>query len=266
MRPAQILAARERSPVAYVPVGPLEWHGPHLPLGTDGFHAEAVALRVAAQIEGVVFPVLFSGTETLRDGVGFRSGNSLRDLGFAGTERIVGMDFPAHPLKSFYYDEGIFSVYVRETIQLLKSHGYRLIVIVIVNGHGASNHISALRRIAAETSEPGRVHVLYQFAFEEGASAEHAARVETSIMLAIHPDTVDIGALPPKGEALPYSRYGIVDGPAFEGRPTADFTLPAEADPRDASPELGERVLRATVDRISAAVRDALRLLPPIEL
>jgi creatinine amidohydrolase len=229
----------------------------------DALHAEAIALGVAAQVGGVVFPALFSGTETLRNGVGFRSGDSLRSLGFAGTERIVGMDFPAHSLKSFYYDEGMFGVYIRETIHLLKSHGYRLIV--IVNGHGASNHIHALRRVAAETSEPGRVHVLYQFAFEEGASAEHAARVETSIMLVIHPETVDIGALPPKGEALPYAQYGIVDGPAFEGRPTADFTLPSEADPRDASPELGERVLRATVDRISAAVRDALRLLPTIE-
>jgi creatinine amidohydrolase len=229
----------------------------------DALHAEAVALRVAAQVGGVVFPALFSGTETLRNGVGFRSGNSLRSLGFAGTERIVGMDFPAHSLKSFYYDEGMFGVYVRETIHLLKNHGYRLIV--IVNGHGASNHINALRRVAAETSEPGRAHVLYQFAFEEGASAEHAARVETSIMLVLHPETVDIGALPPKGEALSYAQYGIVDGPAFEGRPTVDFTLPPEADPRDASLELGERVLRATVDRISAAVRDALRLLPTIE-
>ncbi len=47
MRPAEVVAARERCPVAFVPIGPLEWHGPHLPMGTDGLHAHHVAVRVA---------------------------------------------------------------------------------------------------------------------------------------------------------------------------------------------------------------------------
>lgn len=35
MRPQQILGARARAPVAYIPIGPLEWHGPHLPYGVE---------------------------------------------------------------------------------------------------------------------------------------------------------------------------------------------------------------------------------------
>ena len=31
--------------MAYVPIGPLEWHGPHLPVGVDMLHAHAMALE-----------------------------------------------------------------------------------------------------------------------------------------------------------------------------------------------------------------------------
>jgi creatinine amidohydrolase len=46
LRPDEILAERGRCPVVYQPIGPLEWHGPHLPMGTDPLHAEAVARRL----------------------------------------------------------------------------------------------------------------------------------------------------------------------------------------------------------------------------
>jgi hypothetical protein len=45
MTPDEVIAAREKAPVAFVPVGPIEWHGPHLPLGIDGLHAHGVAVR-----------------------------------------------------------------------------------------------------------------------------------------------------------------------------------------------------------------------------
>jgi len=35
MRPAQLEAAARQFPVAYVPFGCVEWHGRHLPLGTE---------------------------------------------------------------------------------------------------------------------------------------------------------------------------------------------------------------------------------------
>ena len=39
LRPDQIVQEIERCPLAYLPVGPLEWHGPHLPLGVDALNA-----------------------------------------------------------------------------------------------------------------------------------------------------------------------------------------------------------------------------------
>jgi len=50
MRPPQIVEARRRCPVAYLPLGPLEWHGPHTPMGTDAIHAHRVAVETARRV------------------------------------------------------------------------------------------------------------------------------------------------------------------------------------------------------------------------
>jgi len=52
--------------MAFPPLGPLEWHGPHLPLGVDALNAEAVAWRVAQEVGGVVLPALYVDTERER--------------------------------------------------------------------------------------------------------------------------------------------------------------------------------------------------------
>ena len=52
LRPDQVVARRQACPVAYIPIGTLEWHGVHNPLGADTLQAEgladAVELRAAA--------------------------------------------------------------------------------------------------------------------------------------------------------------------------------------------------------------------------
>lgn len=40
LRPGEILAERERCSIVYLPVGPLEWHGPAMPYGTDALLAQ----------------------------------------------------------------------------------------------------------------------------------------------------------------------------------------------------------------------------------
>ena len=48
--------------VAYLPLGTLEWHGPHMPLGADGIQSKELFIRVAEKVGGVVLPLLFYGT------------------------------------------------------------------------------------------------------------------------------------------------------------------------------------------------------------
>jgi creatinine amidohydrolase len=253
MRPPQIVEARQRYPVAYLPIGPLEWHGPHLPMGTDGIHAHRIAVEVARRIGGVVFPPYFLGTDTVRPADGPQS---VRALGFAGDERIVGMDLPDNTVKSLYIEEGAFAVIIREIVRLIKQDPYRLVV--IVNGHGAPNQVRTLRRLASEESELPRVRVVYETASGPAVpplDPGHAERGETAFIMSTLPQSVDVAALPPIETPLHYRDYGIVNGAAFDGRPTPDFSVPRESDPRYATSEEGAAIFTREIERLILQVK-----------
>lgn len=54
LRLAQIVARREDCPIAYIPIGTLEWHGVHNPVGADTLQAEGIAIRCAEKGGGLV--------------------------------------------------------------------------------------------------------------------------------------------------------------------------------------------------------------------
>ncbi|MEJ7752733.1 MAG: creatininase family protein [Candidatus Limnocylindrales bacterium] len=56
LRPAEIAAAMARAPVAWVPMGALEFHADHLPNGTDGITGQGLLVRAAERLGGVVLP------------------------------------------------------------------------------------------------------------------------------------------------------------------------------------------------------------------
>jgi creatinine amidohydrolase len=252
LRPHEILEEKSRCPVVYLPIGPLEWHGPHLALGTDPLNAEAVSRRVAEEVGGVVMPTFYWGTERER------SPQMLRNMGFTGDEWIVGMDFPANAMPSLYAVEDAFAAAVREMLNLLVKQGYKLIV--IINGHGSENHVATLLRLAAEFTATTDSKVIYTMSTILNETLDqdfgHAAKVETSILQYLYPDSVDLGQLPPMGEKLYSAAHAIVDGAAFGGNPSPDFTV--QNDPRDATPELGGAIVEASVSTIVATVREAL--------
>src|SRR5262249_3744559 len=61
LHPRDLRERREECPVAWIPLGTLEWHGKHLPLGLDGVVPEEACLRAAREIGGVVFPTVYYG-------------------------------------------------------------------------------------------------------------------------------------------------------------------------------------------------------------
>ncbi|MCI4346950.1 MAG: creatininase family protein, partial [Thermoplasmata archaeon] len=50
------------NPIVIVPVGALEAHGPHLPLGADQIQAEATADSVAQRLGAIVAPTVAYGS------------------------------------------------------------------------------------------------------------------------------------------------------------------------------------------------------------
>ena len=99
----------EQAPV-FLPVGALEQHGPHLPLGTDAILSAAVAQGVAAETAGLVAPALAYGYKSQpKCGGGQHS---------PGTTSLDAMTL-AHT--------------VRDTVREFARHGVKKLV--IVNGH-----------------------------------------------------------------------------------------------------------------------------------
>ena len=61
--PEECVQRIQEMPVAYLPLGTLEWHGPHMPLGADGIQSKELFVRVAEKVGGVVLPMLFMGPD-----------------------------------------------------------------------------------------------------------------------------------------------------------------------------------------------------------
>ena len=55
----------EACPLAYLPIGSLEWHGEHLCFGVDTVKVEAICQQAARKGGGIVLPGLFLGNRDM---------------------------------------------------------------------------------------------------------------------------------------------------------------------------------------------------------
>ncbi len=163
--------ALTRTDVALIPVGSIEQHGRHLPLGTDSYAAIEVCKLVAQRSEAVVVPVLLSGL-------------SAHHLGFPGSLTISPETF----------EQVIF-----ETVRTLIHHGFRNIA--FYNGHGGNNASVANVITRINNGTIATAVSLNQLAipastspYESPAFDWHAGVGETSWMLYLTPQLVDMTA------------------------------------------------------------------------
>lgn len=252
LRPGEIVAERNRCSLVYLPVGPLEWHGPAMPYGTDPLAAAEAAKRAAQITGGVVMPTVYCGTERER------TAEMLEAFGFQDTDQyICGQDFPANSMKSFYTKEDTFSLIIREYLRLLAEQEYEMIV--IVNGHGAENQKYQLDRLACEFSNETNTKVIVAMGLapldENDLDFGHATRMETSIQMYLEPENVKLSCLPPKPAKLNNWEWGIDDASTFALKPNLDKTV--IYDPRDATETLGKRYVEVGVNHLVEQVREA---------
>ncbi len=249
LTPAELNEAVTGRSLVYQPVGSMEWHGPHMGMGMDTANAYSSSLAAAEQTGGVVMPPLYIGTETPR------SPETLRKVGFSGSEHIVGMDFPANSLKSFYWPPELFERIVRQQTQMLLDMGF--LQVVWMNGHGADAQVEILQRVCAQASQTsGRCVMTVLTLFEGcGAGLGHAGLAETAIFMHLCPEAVELDRLPPKPEKLYNTRFAIVDNDTFQQGPNEDFSV--RYDPRDATAELGRTIMEHTVAQCVRLVEDA---------
>lgn len=260
LRPDEIEAARQKWNFVFLPLSPLEWHGPHLPFGFDGLNAYNMALELARRMGGVVLPCLYIGAAAIVNK------EKLVNIGFRGDEYIVGRDYPGNT-RSLYFHPEVFAIVLRNYLDLLLDLKYR--AVIIVNTHGDKAHNDPIERLSQEYSNTTAMKVFpvramakdeeqfpYKYKSDDPVLAEkyagqpgHASKSETSLAMYYYPDRVDLNRLPPVGEPIKNTRWAITDTHTTHGKPTSDFSVCEQEDPRLSSTEDGHRLFELAIEQ-----------------
>jgi len=219
---ARVLLDPGPVPVLLLPVGAVEPHGPHAPLGTDSIISAAVCERAAVELAGdakvraLVLPEINFGVTRY-------------SAAFTGAVTI---------------SETTLLALVVEICASLRAQGFRHQV--IVNSHFEPAHVATLRQ-AAEQAQVGfldltRRAVAEQLTEEFRSGAAHAGRYETSLVLATRPELIEAEVM----RRLPAHRVNM---PAAMAAGQTDFLAmgmdraycgaPAEASAREGDATLG---------------------------
>lgn len=227
LRPAQIVERRNACPVAYVPIGTIEWHGLHNPTGADTLQAEGLALLCAQKGGGLVFPALYYGESRLE---ALMEANAADRVEIAKAMELSADGFRDHQPFSATEQAVNYHKLLLHVLAEVESLGFR--VGVLVAGHYPLIDHARAAVLQFNQREYSKRHGMLAWAFVDyllvrdqyESAGDHAAGWETSHMMALHPETVDLGVLPPKGEPLVGvgGRMAPQDATAAFGRETLE--------------------------------------------
>ncbi|MGC9071198.1 MAG: creatininase family protein [Acidilobus sp.] len=216
--------------VAVLPVGSIERHGDHLPIGTDAIEALWVASRVAWRLGAHLFPPIWYGVSP-------------------GLSRFPG---------TINVEVEAFISYLYNVLKEIARNGYRLIA--IINGHGGNTSPIrvAMKKAAYEVNV---AIVLFDWWRDAGTRAlrslfrapGHAGEDETSAMLYIDGQHVDMGS----------AGYYVTDWHPryYVESPVVDSMLYPSAllgDAKSASAEKGRAWLDEVVNDIVVSLQDLM--------
>jgi len=190
------MKAMDRSKVVTIlPTGSMEQHGPHLPLQVDHFIANRIAEDLAKRMpEILTLPPVWAGT----------SGHH--------------MDFPG----TITLRPRVFIDLLRDICACMHAHGFRRMI--LLNGHGGNRaSLQVLgQELYAEMGFSINVIVYWDLVPELVKSLKkskskgmgHSGELETSLMLYLAPELVDLTAVPDgfRSDQLHHSRFIAGEG------------------------------------------------------
>ncbi|HYQ67539.1 creatininase family protein [Actinophytocola sp.] len=231
------LLAGTRKPVLLLPVGAVEPHGPHAPLGTDEIISAGMCARAAArladdpEVRVLVLPTLNYGVTRF------------------------GAAFPA----AVSVSEATLHALVVDVCGSLAAQGFSWIV--VVNNHFEPAHVETLRKATAEAGvaylDLVRRRHAARLTEEFRSGACHAGRYETSLVLAERPslvDTVAMAALPPVSVNMPAAMAEGKNDFVAMGMDLAYCGAPA-----DATGAEGRSTFDVLTDLLVEAIREVAR-------
>ena len=233
-----------KNPVVFIPVGSVEQHGAHMPLGVDSMLTTKLAELVAEAVDGIVAQTVTTGYKSQQ-----RSG---------GGNHIVG---------SFGFDAETVVGVVRTLVRELHRHGLRRIA--VVNGHYENYQFVyegvdlALRDLPADDQPqvlllsywdfvtPDVIEALYPDGFP-GWDVEHGGVMETALMLNYFPELIHMD----KVMDLP-----AADLPLYDLLPVDPSLTPASgclSSGVASTPEKGVTLAASIVDGLVEAISERL--------
>ncbi|AGA29416.1 creatininase family protein [Singulisphaera acidiphila] len=231
-----IIKAQPNFDLAVLPLGATEPHNLHLPYGTDTLQVNLIGERACERAHQrgarvVLLPAIPYGTET----------NQMR--------------FPM----AMNLNPSTVAQVITDLVESLAAHGIRKCL--LLNGHGGNDLKWVLRELHRTTS----VHLFlchwfkvatdrYKLIFED--AGDHAGEMETSMILAHHPDLVAMDQADP-GTMQP-SRFDSVNQGWVEITRAWHLltTNSGAGDPRPATAAKGEELTEIVVERLAVALEE----------
>jgi creatinine amidohydrolase len=225
MRPEEIKTVKAAQPAIYVAFGSIEWHGYHNPVGLDTLKAHEQLVGLAARVGGVVYPPVFFG---------------------------AGGGHTAWPSSFMVSTEPMIQL-VTELLQGFERDGYRKAI--LISGHYPNRPEYLDGAKAAYTEAGGTMGVLTLIENEvPGGHGDHAAKYETSYMLHLLPELVDLDRLHAGPEDDLRGPDEVVNWMTPEHKGHANYGL-VGIDPRaHASAEVGREETSRLLDFLAAWV------------
>jgi creatinine amidohydrolase len=141
LTPAEFSERLAACPVAYLPLGTLEWHSFHLPLGSDAIQSREFFRRLAGEAGGIVLPPLFMGPDF--DTVISNSEYYGMDCGKLFSNQCT-YDIQQMKGSAYWVSDSTFDNLMNGIMKQLSRAGFK---IVIAHGHGPSTNLEAHSRI-----------------------------------------------------------------------------------------------------------------------
>lgn len=208
-----------------LPIGAVEAHGYHLPLGTDNYISEEIAGRVAERLDAPILPLLpFGQVWSLRN---FPGSISLEDQTIISIIEDIAKSLERHEVKLLIIINGHFgNKTALKKAERAVQEKYNLKLLRFTH--------PGLKELEQKYIETQRVHPSYL----------HAEEIETSMMLKINSELVDMS----KAEA---DRPEIPDYFGSYSVPWDQITAKAVlGDPGPAAADKGEQLIAGITAKI----------------
>jgi len=185
MFPWELAQAIAEAPICYLPLGVLEWHGEHNVLGLDTIKAHTICIRAAQLSGGVVVPPLYWATDYRED---LEDGKYLT----GGVEKGERYHVPGN---MFWLRPTTYLNLLLDIYETMRRRGFR--AILAVSGHWSGDTLTVIltsgQQFLAHNPEMKWLMLTDQEVVPDlHYPHEHAAGGETSLLMFLRPDLVDL--------------------------------------------------------------------------